>query len=42
MKKYIAPEAEAMILLSAEDCLTISVGDYNNDKQWDNLDFGEF
>ncbi len=37
MKKYMAPEAEAIVLQSA-DCLTTSLGDYT--KQRDNLDFG--
>ena len=38
MKKYMAPEAEAIVLLSA-DCITTSLGNYNTQK--DNLDFGE-
>ena len=40
MKKYIAPEAEAIVLLSA-DCLTASytLGVYGEDN--DSLDFGD-
>ena len=38
MKKYMAPEAEAIVLQSA-DCLTASLGDYNRQKDY--LDFTE-
>lgn len=38
MKKYIAPEAEAIVLLSA-DCITASLTDYANFK--DSLDFAD-
>ena len=36
MKKYMAPEAEAIVLQSA-DCLTASLGDYGTQKDY--LDF---
>ena len=36
MKKYMTPEAE-MIVLQTADCLTASLGNYNT--QQDNLDF---
>ncbi len=35
MKKYISPEIEAIVLRTAEDCLTISA----NKNQIDSLDF---
>ncbi len=38
MKKYTAPEAEAIVLQSA-DCITFSVGNYA--LQRDTLDYGE-
>ena len=38
MKKYLAPEAE-MIVLQSADCLTASFGNYST--QQDILDFGE-
>ena len=38
MKKYMAPEAEAIVLQSA-DCLTASLGNYETQKDF--LDFGE-
>ena len=45
MKKYLAPEME-MIVLQSADCITssngISVGDYEDPDQQDNLSFNTF
>ncbi len=38
MKKYIAPDVEMIVLLSAEDCLVTSA---NYGTKMDDLDFGE-
>ena len=41
MKKYVNPEIE-MIVLQSADCITLSVGSYDNAEQQDSVNFSTF